>query len=149
MTAFSPGHTPIVLLGDVHPDQLVALRQWLDSRPRNTPAAEPAPAARITPALPAEATTPGLLDIIALRASHFAHGHTIEGDLERRDPGVLAKAGRTYVAEAIDLLARGPGQRASARIKLTRAAALLLAELDRLDAEDTREALTTRDGEPA
>lgn len=130
-------HAPIVLLGDISAEHLAALRAYLSP---------PLPA---RPALPAETVTPGLLDIVALRASHFAHGHTIQADLENRGPGQIAKAGRSYLTDAIDLLDRGPAERARARIKITRAAALLLAELDRIDAQDARETLPTRNGEAA
>lgn len=103
----------------------------------------------VFPRLPEVAVTPGLLDIIALRASHFAHGHTIDADLARKRPGQLAKWGREYVVDAIDLLDRGHAERPRARLKLARAAALILAELDRLDAEDSHEAFPTRNGDPA
>lgn len=141
-------HSPIVLLGDITADQLANLREWLGKIPRDQSAESPAtdPLPRLHPALPAAAVTPGLLDVVALRASHFAHGHTVEADL-RRQPGVLARAGRTHAVDAIDELARGPARRASARKHLARAAALLLAELDRLDAQDANE--PTRNGEPA
>ena len=101
----------------------------------------PRPLASIRPATGHDllaALSPGMLDALAMRHSHFAHGHTVEADLDRR-PGHLAEAAHAYVADARDLLRRGPGQRAHARIKLVRAIALLLAELDRLDLETDRE----------
>ncbi len=137
-------HTPIVLLGDIKPEHLAELRDYL----ARLPGPAPAQTAALSPALPAGTVTPGLLDIVALRASHFAHGHTVEADLIR-DPGHLAKAGRTHAVDAIDELNRGPARRVSARKHLIRAAALLLAELDRLDAQDSREAFPTHNGEPA
>ena len=130
-------HSPIILLGDISAEHLASLREYLS------------PPLPVLPGLPAEAVTPGLLDVVALRASHFAHGHTVQADLEQRRAGQIAKAGRSYLTDAIDLLDRGPAERARARIKITRAAALLLAELDRLDAQDARETLPTRNGEPA
>jgi len=84
------------------------------------------------------ALSPGMLDVLAMRHSHFHHGHSVEADLSR-EPGRLTDAGRAYVRDACDLLRRGAGQRANARIKLVRAMALLMAELDRLDLETDRE----------
>lgn len=83
--------------------------------------------------------TPAALDVLALRASHFAYGHTIAADLAGRRPGMLARRAEEYMRDALDLLSRGPAERARARIKLARAAALTLAELDRLDAQDSAE----------
>jgi len=142
-------HSPIVLLVDIRPETLAQLREYLASVPHFRQAIAPAePQLPLAPALPAGTVTPALLDIVALRASHFAHGHTVEADL-MRDAGHLAKAGRTNLVDAIDELNRGPGRRPQARKSLARAAALILAELDRLDAQDSRENLPTRNGEPA
>lgn len=130
-------HTPLVLLGDLPPDKIAFIRDWLEQIESDPPR----PVARLHPALPAETVTPGLLDIVALRASHFAYGHTIEADLAGRRPGMLARRAEEYMRDALDLLARGPAERPRARVKLARAAALALAELDRLDAQDRAEPL--------
>lgn len=85
--------------------------------------------------------TPPLLDVMAMRASHLAHGHTVAADQARFAVAgpVLARSARDYVCDGIDLLQRGSAERARARTKLVRAAALILAELERLDAETDAE----------
>lgn len=141
-------HSPIVLLGDISAETLVKVRDYLTS-PRRGQHQHLVPAEPLRPALPAATVTPGLLDIVALRASHFAHGHTVEADLSAKRPGQLAKWGRDYLIDALDLLQRGDAERPRARAKLARAAALLLAELDRLDAQDSVETLPTHSEESA
>jgi len=126
-------HSPIVLIGDMPAERLADLRDWLERIPAEAPRC--APAAKLTHALPAETVTAGLLDIVALRASHFSRGHTVQADLARR-PGMLARWAEEYLRDAMDLLARGHAERPRARVKLARAAALVLAELDRLDAQE-------------
>lgn len=142
-------HSPIVLLGDVSAETLAQLRDYLASLPGGAPLATCEPELPLSPVLPAGTVTPALLDIVALRASHFAQGHTVQADLQGKRPGQLAKWGREYLVDAIDLLDRGPRERARARVKLARAAALILAELDRLDAQDDAEAFPNHNGEPA
>lgn len=61
-------------------------------------------------------------------------GHTPEKDLQL--PLVwLPQEARNYLIDAIDEARRGPDRRAIARRKLIKAGALLLAAIDRLDAE--------------
>lgn len=140
-------HSPIVLLGDISAETLAQLREYLAKLPGRAPQDSREPQLSLSPALPAGTVTPGLLDVVALRSSHFAKGHTIQADLQGKRPGQLAKWGREYLVDAIDLLDRGPRERARARVKLARAAALLLAELDRLDAQDDAEAFPAHDGD--
>ena len=142
-------HSPIVLLGDVSAETLAQLREYLAKLPGQSRLEPGEPELPLAPALPAGTVTPGLLDIVAPRASHFAKGHMVQAGLQGKRPGQLAKWGREYLVDAVDLLDRGHRERARARVKLARAAALPLAELDRLDAQDDAEAFPIRNGEPA
>jgi hypothetical protein len=85
-----------------------------------------------------------LFDIRAHRAKHFAWGYSLDGDLRTMAPGDLALKAMRELEIAIFVLQSRPTVRAYARDLMLNTIAFLIAEIDRLDAEEVDEATDNR-----
>jgi hypothetical protein len=76
------------------------------------------------------------LEVNRLRLEQVTkHGHSDEADSLCRFKDIVAQA-EQRIGDVRDLLGRGPGSRATARMKFLKAAAILMAVADKIELEN-------------
>lgn len=81
-------------------------------------------------------TPSALLELNRLRLEQVTkHGHSDEADALCDYRGIVSQA-EQRIGDGRDLLGRGPGSRAAARMKFLKAAAILMAVADKIELEE-------------